>query len=71
MWDEIFLIFSLLVSIDTLYRIMSVCHTVKTTFPNMKICMKMQLFMMMLQMNFANHDDSGNHDDSANQADSF
>ena len=40
--------------IDTPYRIMlvglSVGHNVKTTFPNMKICMKMQLFMIILQI---------------------
>ena len=29
---------------------LSVGHTVQTTFPIMKICMKMQLFMMILQI---------------------
>ena len=43
-------------SIDTLYRIMSVGwsvgHTVKTTFPNLRknVCMRMQLIMMILMI---------------------
>ena len=53
-------------SIDTLYRIMSVRplvgYTVKTTFPNMQICMKLQLFIIY---DNSNHDDPANHDDFA------
>ena len=48
----------------------SVGRTVKTTFPIMKICMKMQLFMMilriiiMIKIDPANHNDSEKHDSS-------
>ena len=39
-------------------------HTVKTTFPNMKICMKLQLFIMIIRIIMILV--PGNHDDSAN-----